>query len=304
MVNINMQNENTKSAFVAIVGKPNVGKSSLLNKLVGERIAIVTNKPQTTRTKIMGVLTKELTQYVFIDTPGLHKPRTKLSEYMVNQINESVADVDVAVLVVEPKGEPTKAEMELVESFKSSKLPAVLVINKTDIVADKEILLETIEKYRELYDFADIIPTSAVTGDGVDILLEQLDKFACEGPHFFPGDTLTDQPERVIVAEIIREKLLKNLKEEIPHGTAVTIDKMKERDKGDIIDIEAVIYCERDSHKGIIIGKGGDMLKKISSAARVDIESFLDMRVNLQTWVKVKSDWRNKEGLIKSMGYS
>lgn len=294
----------TKSEFVAIVGKPNAGKSSLLNSMIGEKIAIVSNKPQTTRTRITGVLTKGATQFVFIDTPGLHKPKTKLGEYMVKQVDDSVADVDTAVLVVDFQGEPAKAELDLIESFKSLHIPALLVINKIDTLAQKEQIIQRIDRYRRLFEFESIIPLSAKTGEGVEILLNELDKLAQEGPHFFPGDTMTDQPERVIAAEIIREKLLRNLTDEVPHGTAVEIESMKEREGSDIIDIDAVIYCEKESHKGIIIGKGGAMLKKVATQARKELEGFLDIKVNLKTWVKVKDDWRNKENAVRSLGYN
>lgn len=295
---------NTKNEFVAIVGKPNAGKSSLLNSIVGEKVAIVSAKPQTTRTRITGVLTQEETQYVFIDTPGLHKPKTKLGEYMVKQVGESVADVDVAVLVVDFKGEPVKAELDLIERFRELKIPAILVVNKIDTLARKEEIIPRIDTYRKLFDFAAVVPLSAKTGEGVDILLKELKPFAQEGPHFFPDDAVTDQPERVIAAEIIREKLLRNLSDEVPHGTAVAIEAMKERPDGNIIDIDAVIYCERETHKGIIIGKGGAMLKKVATEARQDMEQFFDIKINLKTWVKVKDDWRNHEGLVRSFGYN
>lgn len=295
---------NTKNEFVAIVGKPNAGKSSLLNSIVGEKVAIVSAKPQTTRTRITGVLTQEETQYVFIDTPGLHKPKTKLGEYMVKQVSESVADVDVAVLVVDFKGEPVKAELDLIERFRELKIPAILVVNKIDTLARKEEIIPRIDTYRKLFDFAAVVPLSAKTGEGVDILLKELKPFAQEGPHFFPDDAVTDQPERVIAAEIIREKLLRNLSDEVPHGTAVAIEAMKERPDGNIIDIDAVIYCERETHKGIIIGKGGAMLKKVATEARQDMEQFFDIKINLKTWVKVKDDWRNHEGLVRSFGYN
>lgn len=295
---------NTKNEFVAIVGKPNAGKSSLLNSIVGEKVAIVSAKPQTTRTRITGVLTQEETQYVFIDTPGLHKPKTKLGEYMVKQVGESVADVDVAVLVVDFKGEPVKAELDLIERFRELKIPAILVVNKIDTLARKEEIIPRIDTYRKLFDFAAVVPLSAKTGESVDILLKELKPFAQEGPHFFPDDAVTDQPERVIAAEIIREKLLRNLSDEVPHGTAVAIEAMKERPDGNIIDIDAVIYCERETHKGIIIGKGGAMLKKVATEARQDMEQFFDIKINLKTWVKVKDDWRNHEGLVRSFGYN
>lgn len=293
----------TRSAFVAIVGRPNVGKSSLLNKLVGEKVAIVSAKPQTTRTKITGVLTKDDTQIVFIDTPGIHKPKTKLSEYMVKQVNQSVADVDLAVLVTEANTPITKVEEELLESLTARKMKAILAINKIDVLEQREEMLPKMDALSKLFNFDMIIPISARTGDGLDILLESIMKYAEEGPHFFDDDAYTDQPERVIVAEIVREKILNNMEQEIPHGTAVGIESMKERTEKEIIDIEATIYCERDSHKGMLIGKNGAMLKKIGSEARRDIEAFLDISINLQLWVKVKEDWRNKAGMIKHLGF-
>lgn len=294
---------NTKSAFVAIVGRPNVGKSSLLNRFVGEKVAIVTAKPQTTRTRITGVLTQAETQLVFIDTPGIHKPKTKLSEYMVKQVRQSVADVDVAILVTEPTGPIHSTERELLESFADRKIPALLVVNKIDTLDRKEQMMEKIQKFAELFAFEQVIPASAVTGDGVALILEKLHAYAVPGPHFFDDDAFTDQPERVIVAEIIREKLLNNMRDEIPHGVAVGIEQMKERPEKNIIDIQAIIYCEKDSHKGMIIGKKGAMLKLIATQARTGIEAFLDVKVNLQTWVKVKDDWRNREGLMREFGF-
>ena len=294
----------TKSAFVAIVGRPNVGKSSLLNALVGEKVAIVSSKPQTTRTRITGVLTQGDTQLVFIDTPGLHKPRTKLSEYMVKQVGDSVADVDVAVLVVEPGDEIQKAEQSLIDSFKAKRIPAVLVINKIDTLAEKEKLMAQIALFMRAYTFEAVVPISALHGSGVGDVLSELRRFATPSPFFFDTDTLTDQPERVIVAEIVREKLLRRLFDEVPHGTAVSVESMKERPDKDVMDIQVQIYCERESHKGMIIGKGGAMLKKIASQARQDIEHFLGCRVNLQCWVKVREDWRNRENIIRSFGYN
>ncbi len=296
----------TTSAFIAIVGKPNVGKSSLLNRLVGEKVAIVTNKPQTTRTRITGVLTKEECQLVFFDTPGLHKPKTALSQYMVKQVGDTVADVDLAVLVVEPTGPITKAEQELIESFRKQHLPAIAVINKIDTIKDKSELMPKMAALSEAFEFDQIIPLSARSGEGCDLLLSILMGYGEESPHFFPDDTLTDQPERVLCAEILREKVLLNMQEEVPHGIAITIEEMKERQGPEaktIMDIQAVIYCERQSHKGMVIGKGGQMLKNIASAARTDMEAFLDVKVNLQCWVKVKEDWRNQERFIRNFGF-
>ncbi len=293
----------TKSAFVAIVGRPNVGKSSLLNALLGEKIAIVSDKPQTTRTRITGVLTQGETQFVFIDTPGLHRPRTKLSEYMVQQVRESVADVDVAVLVTEAFGKITNAERELAENLKSQHIPVLLVPNKIDLLQDKEQLLPKIAEFSALLPLDEVVPISVKEGDGVQTLLALLDKYALEGPHFFPDDTLTDQPERVIVAETIREKILLHMREEIPHGVAVSVESMKLREEQNLWDIHATILCEKASHKGMIIGKGGAMLKTIASEARADLEGFLNARINLQCWVKVREDWRNQERVIRDLGF-
>lgn len=295
--------EKTFSAFIAIVGRPNVGKSSLLNRFVGEKVAIVSPKPQTTRTRITGVFTEGETQFVFIDTPGLHNPRTKLSEFMVKQIKDSVVDVDAAVLVTEPLGKIHPTELELLQRFRDLRIPAILAINKIDTIPKKDVMMEKISAFSKLFPFEAVVPVSALTGDGMPQLLEELSHYAKEGPHYFPDDAMTDQPERVIVAEIIREKLLNCLSEEIPHGTAVTVEQMVEREEKDLIDIHAVIYCEKDSHKGIIIGKQGTMLKKVASQARRDIESFLDIKVNLQCWVKVKEDWRNRPGVIRDLGF-
>lgn len=293
----------TSSVFVAIVGRPNVGKSSLLNRFIGGKVAIVSPKPQTTRNRITGVLTQEELQYVFIDTPGLHNPKTKLSEYMVKQIHGSVADVDVALLVTEPLGEIQQSEKELITRFSQLKLPAVLAINKIDLVAQKDKLLKKIEAFSNLYPFDAVVPVSALGGDGIELLLAELAKHEKEGPHYFDDASITDQPERVLIAEIIREKLLFNMQEEIPHGTAVMIEQMTERPGGKMVDISAVILCEKDNHKGMIIGKSGSMLKKIASQARGEIEHFLGVKVNLQCWVKIKPDWRNKMGVIRELGY-
>lgn len=293
---------NTKSAFVAIIGRPNVGKSSLLNYILGRKIAIVSPKPQTTRNRITGVLTEGDTQYVFIDTPGMHMPRTTLGGIMVKAINDTVSDIDAAVLVVEPIKEPTKAELGLIEKLKDKKIPAILAVNKIDSVKNKEDLLPAIESYSSLIDFAAIVPISAKTGENVGVLKDEISKYAAESPFFFDADTLTDQPERVIAAEIIREKMLRLLDKEIPHGTAVVIESMKERENSDLMDIEATIYCERESHKAIIIGKKGSMLKKIGQYARHDMEEFFGCRINLNCWVKVKEGWRNRIATIHNLG--
>ena len=294
----------TKSAFVAIVGKPNVGKSSLLNLLVGEKIAIISDKPQTTRTRITGVLTEGETQLVFIDTPGLHKPKNKLGDYMVKQVTDSVGDVHCAVFVTDPLGEVTEAEMQLIENIRQLHLPAILVINKIDTLQNKEDMVKKMVTISGMYDFEEVVPISVYQKDGTELLLKLIQDQAQEGPHFFPNDTLTDQPEKVIVAEIIREKVLRNMRDEIPHGTAVVIERMRERPGKDIMDIDATILCEKSSHKGMIIGKQGSMLKKIASQSRQEIESFLETRVNLQCWVKIREDWRNSEFSIRDLGFN
>lgn len=292
----------TKTAFIAIVGCPNVGKSSLLNKMLGTKIAIVSSKPQTTRTKIMGVLTEGETQLVFTDTPGYHKPHNKLGEKMNQAVGDSIGGVDACLFVVEAKGEVKKGEYELLEKFKKLNVPVILAINKIDMLSDKEELLQRIVEFDKLYDFEAVVPVCASNGENVSDVLDELKKLAFESPHFFPDDTLTDQPERVLAGEIIREKILRLMDKEVPHGIAVSIEKMRERENKDILDIEAIIYCECDSHKGMVIGKKGAMLKKISTFARQDLESFFGIKVNLQTWVKVKEDWRNREGLIHNFG--
>ena len=293
-------NFNDKSAFIAIIGRPNVGKSSILNKLLGQKVAIVSSKPQTTRTRIMGVLTEGKDQLVFLDTPGMHKPKNSLGDYMVRSINESVAGVDACLLVTEAGQEIRENERMLIEKVKKLDLPCVLAINKTDTINDKEVILEQIIKYSKEMDFDAIVPVSAETGSKLDELKEELKKFTSEGGHFFPDDTLTDQPEKVLAAEMIREKILRLTEKEIPHGTAVVIERMKMRDDKNLMDIDATIYCERDTHKGILIGKKGAMLKKISTYARQDMENFFGCKVNLKTWIKVKEDWRNKENLMRS----
>lgn len=295
-------NTNDKSAFVAIVGRPNVGKSSILNRLLGQKIAIVSSKPQTTRNRITGVLTDGEYQLVFFDTPGMHKPKNSLGKYMVRSVNESVGGVDCCMLVVEAGKEPTNTELALIEKFKSLEMPAILAINKIDMLKEKDALMKQILDYTKLYNFDAVVPVSAQDGSGMGELLDELKKQSSEGGHYFDDDTLTDQPERVIVAEIIREKILRLCDKEIPHGTAVVIEKMKTRDNG-ILDIDATIFCERDTHKRIIIGKNGAMLKKISTFARQDIENFFDCKVFLQTWVKVKEDWRNRARILQNFGY-
>ncbi len=292
----------TKTAFIAIVGKPNVGKSSLLNKMLGAKVAIVSSKPQTTRTKIMGVLTLDETQLVFTDTPGFHKPHNKLGEYMNNAVGDSIGGTDAALFVVEPNGELNEKELELVKKFKQEKLPVILAINKIDMVKEKKELLSRILYLTKMYDFEAVVPVSATEGEGVDDLIDEMKKLSVESPHFFPDDTLTDQPERVLASEIIREKILRLMDKEIPHGIAVSIEKMRERESKEILDVEAVIYCERETHKGMIIGKNGSMLKKISTFARQDLEGFFEIKVNLHTWVKVKDNWRNRDGLIHNFG--
>ena len=292
----------TKSAMITIAGRPNVGKSTLTNYLVGEKIAIVSNKPQTTRNRICGIVTRGDTQFVFVDTPGYHKSRTKLGDYMVNIARESIADVDATILVVEPIASIGPQEEGLIEKIKASNSPAILCINKIDTV-EKEALLEVIAVYSQAHEFTAIIPICAKNGDGVEHLLKECEKYAVEGPFLFDEELTTDQPERQVMAEIIREKLLWCLDREVPHGTAVEITTFSERDSG-IIDIDATIYCEKASHKGIIIGKQGAMLKKISTMARNDCEKFMGTKVYLTTWVKVKENWRDSDFLVRNFGYS
>ncbi|MBR6951983.1 MAG: GTPase Era [Oscillospiraceae bacterium] len=288
--------------MITIAGRPNVGKSTLANMLAGEKVAIVTNKPQTTRNRIFAVVNRGDTQLVFVDTPGFHKARNKLGDYMVRVVNDSVTDVDAVCLVVEPTPTVGTQETLLLEKLAGVGSPVVLVINKIDSVK-KEELLAVIDVYRGAFDFADIVPISARTGENVEELLKVLETFAQDGPQLFPEGMVTDQPEKQICAEIIREKLLLCLEREIPHGTAVVIERFTERDSG-IIDLEAVIYCEKQSHKGMIIGKHGAMLKKIGAMAREDIEEFMGTKVYLQTWVKVKENWRDRDGLLKNFGFT
>ena len=292
----------TKSAMITICGRPNVGKSTLTNALVGEKVAIVSPKPQTTRNRITAIVERGDTQFVLLDTPGFHKPRTRLGDYMVNVVKESVADVDCVLLMVEPVAAIGPQEEALIARIRESGAPAILVINKIDTV-DKARLLEVMAVYSAACDFEAILPVSAKTGDGLEELLTELDKYAVEGPHLFPDDMITDQPERQICAELVREKLLRCLDKEIPHGTAIEVTKFSERDNG-LIDMEVTIFCEKESHKGIIIGKKGAMLKKIGELARHDIEDFMGTKVNLQTWVKVKENWRDSMASLRNFGFT
>ncbi len=295
----------TKSVFVAITGRANAGKSSLTNLLVGEKIAIVSEKPQTTRTRINGVLTKGETQYVFIDTPGMHKAQTKLSEQMVKSIRNSIDDVDVAILMVDCTKKMSQIEQELIEGFKQRKLDAILLLNKVDLIKDKTQLLKIIQEYSSLYDFAEIVPISVKNRTNTDAILPAIEKYAKESPHYFRDDLPTDQPEKIWLGEIVREKILRTMYEEVPHGTAVVVESLEfnKTNKGEpIVDIGLVIICERQSHKGMIIGKNGAMLKKIGSIARAEMEDYFDSKVNMKLWVKVKEDWRNRESAIADLG--
>lgn len=295
----------TKSVFVAITGRANAGKSSLTNLLVGEKIAIVSEKPQTTRTRINGVLTKGETQYVFIDTPGMHKAQTKLSEQMVKSIRNSIDDVDVAILMVDCTKKMSQIEQELIDGFKQRKLEAILLLNKVDLIKDKTQLLKIIQEYSSLYDFAEIVPISVKNRTNTDAILPAIEKYAKESPHYFRDDLPTDQPEKIWLGEIVREKILRTMYEEVPHGTAVVVESLEfnKTNKGEpIVDIGLVIICERQSHKGMIIGKNGAMLKKIGSIARAEMEDYFDSKVNMKLWVKVKEDWRNRESAIADLG--
>ena len=295
--------DNFKSGFVTIIGRPNVGKSTLMNHLIGQKIAITSNKPQTTRNRIQTVYTDmERGQIVFLDTPGIHQAKNKLGEYMVNVAEHTLSEVDVILWLVEPSTFIGAGEQHIIKQLKKTKTPVILIINKVDTV-EREKILEYIDAYRKVFDFAEIVPASALREQNLDTVVDVIFKYLPYGPMFYDEETVTDQPERAIVAEIIREKALHALDDEIPHGIAVVIDQMKERPNG-IIDVDATIVCERDSHKGIIIGKGGSMLKKIGSNARYEMERLLDTQVNLKLWVKVRKDWRDSELMMKNFGYN
>ena len=294
----------SKTAFVTIAGRTNAGKSSLLNAIVGEKIAAVSSKSQTTRTRITGIRNINDVQLVFFDTPGLHKPVNKLSEHMLNTVKESVSDIDAVLFVQDCTKKINEYEVNLLKSLNKSHMPVILVLNKIDLLKNKEELAAVISDLNSKADFQAVIPVSVTENNGIDIVIDEIISIAADSVHYFPDDMITDQPEKVLAAEMIREKLLELLKDEVPHGIAVGVEQMSERDDKDILDISAVIYCERDSHKGIIIGKGGSMLKKASTAARMELEDFFQIKVNLQCWVKVKEDWRHREGLIRSFGLS
>lgn len=292
-----------KSGFVSLIGRPNVGKSTLMNTLVGEKLSIISNKPQTTRNKIQTILTKDNCQIIFIDTPGIHSAKSKLGSYMMKSVDSSLNDIDIVMYLIEPYEKIKNSDMAIINKLKNIKTPVFLIINKIDTV-EKSALLAVIESYRKVYDFAEIIPISALKNKNTDTIFEYIYKYLPEGPQYFPSDMITDQPERQIVSEIIREKALYMLQDEIPHGIAVEITSMKKRQSSkDIVDVEATLYCERESHKGIIIGKQGSMLKKIGSAARNDIQRLLGSQINLQIWIKVKKDWRDNDFLLKNFGY-
>lgn len=294
----------TKTVFVTLAGRTNAGKSSLLNAIIGEKIASVSPKSQTTRTRITGIKTVGETQMVFMDTPGLHKPKNKLSNHMLKTVQDSIVDIDAVLFVMDCTKPVNEQEEELLASLHRQHTPTILVLNKIDLLEDKSKLMGQMATLYNRYQFAAVIPISVLQNDGIDLVEQEVQQLAKESPHYFPDDAFTDQPERVLAAEMIREKILNMLQEEVPHGVAVSIERMTERDDQDLLDIDAVIYCERDSHKGILIGKNGAMLKRISSAARADLETFFQIQVNLQCWVKVKEDWRNREGLIRNFGLS
>ena len=294
----------TKTVFVTLAGRTNAGKSSLLNAIIGEKIASVSPKSQTTRTRITGIKTVGETQMVFMDTPGLHKPKNKLSNHMLKTVQDSIVDIDAVLFVMDCTKPVNEQEEELLASLHRQHTPTILVLNKIDLLEDKSKLMGQMATLYNRYQFAAVIPISVLQNDGIDLVEQEVQQLAKESPHYFPDDAFTDQPERVLAAEMIRQKILNMLQEEVPHGVAVSIERMTERDDRDLLDIDAVIYCERDSHKGILIGKNGAMLKRISSAARADLETFFQIQVNLQCWVKVKEDWRNREGLIRNFGLS
>ena len=297
-----MEDAKFKSGFATLIGRPNVGKSTLMNHLIGQKIAITSNKPQTTRNRIQTVYTSKKGQIVFLDTPGIHKAKNKLGEYMVNVAEQTLKEVDVVLWLVEPTDFIGKGELHIAEQLKKANVPVILIMNKIDMVA-KDKLPGFMENYRKIYDFEEIIPVCALRGVNMEKVISTIFRFLPYGPKFYDDETITDQPQRQIVAEMIREKALRCLDEEIPHGIAVAIDRMKERPDGSVIDIDATIICEKDSHKGIIIGKGGSMLRRIGSQARMEIEKMMEMKVNLQLWVKVKKDWRDSDFLMKNFGY-
>ena len=297
-----MEDAKFKSGFATLIGRPNVGKSTLMNHLIGQKIAITSNKPQTTRNRIQTVYTSKKGQIVFLDTPGIHKAKNKLGEYMVNVAEQTLKEVDVVLWLVEPTNFIGKGELHIAEQLKKANVPVILIMNKIDMVA-KDKLPGFMENYRKIYDFEEIIPVCALRGVNMEKVISAIFRFLPYGPKFYDDETITDQPQRQIVAEMIREKALRCLDEEIPHGIAVAIDRMKERPDGSVIDIDATIICEKDSHKGIIIGKGGSMLRRIGSQARMEIEKMMEMKVNLQLWVKVKKDWRDSDFMIKNFGY-
>ncbi|MBR6386190.1 MAG: GTPase Era [Ruminococcus sp.] len=294
----------SRTAFITIAGRTNAGKSSLLNAIVGEKIASVSSKPQTTRTRITGIRNIDDVQLVFFDTPGLHKPVNKLSEHMLDTVRESVSDIDAVIFMADCTKKINESELKLLKSLNDSKMPVILVLNKIDLLKNMDEIAPVIADFTSKIKFHAVIPVSIKENNGIDIVIDEIIKLSSESVHYFPDDMITDQPEKVLAGEMIREKLLELLQDEVPHGIAVGVEEMKERDDKDILDISAVIYCEKESHKGIIIGKGGSMLKKASTAARIELEDFFQIKVNLKCWVKVKEDWRNREGLIRSFGLS